>query len=651
MADTSVRRGLAVRPTVFPCVDAARVTLSAPPSRCAAPARPSDTCHSFICLCARLRECCVFSFLTRLEFRECYTRHFFFVMEEFENFEVTQEDLEQIDNIEINLLNSSFHISSEDEDDNILPLPSNKRRRRIIRSESEDSELENTTPDMPEHTQTDGGGWGPPEGKQRHLIAFTDISGPSYAVRSTMVNKSPVDFYSLFVPDNMLLFFVSATNKYAIEQISKKPNASAGARIKQWVPTNYAEMKKFLSLLLFMGVVKLPKISDYWSKDKVIGHPFAKTIMSRNRFEIMLRMLHFSEDDEKNKSDRLHRVRKLMNDLNESFRKHFTANENICIDESMVPFRGRIIFRQYNKQKRHKYGVKLFKLCSTPGYTHKVNIYAGKNIDTINTTPTNVVMNMCEDYFNRGHTLHTDNWYTSVDLARKLLDKQTHLVGTLRKNRRGLPKKVTSTKLKKGQYYAEESRDGITVLKWKDKRDVLVLSTKHSVRFLEITKRGKVVKKPHIILDYNKAKGGVDLADQLASYSTPLRKSIRWYKKIALDMLLNISLINAYVLYQSVCKTKIKVTDFRIAVLKSFYANLQVDEPDPSRPKRKKHVLVKLDGPSRKTRRNCGECYKTNVKNLGRLQARNKTKKVNTFCSVCPEKPILCHDCFFKIHF
>ncbi|CAK1600443.1 unnamed protein product [Parnassius mnemosyne] len=188
-------------------------------------------------------------------------------------------------------------------------------------------------------------------------------------------------------------------------------------------------------------------------------------------------------------------------------------------------------------------------------------------------------------------------------------------------------------------------------MKWKDKRDVLVLSTKHSVRFVEIIKRGQVVKKPQIVLEYNKAKGGVDLADQMASYSTPLRKSIRWYKKIALDMLLNIAMINAHVLYQSVTKTKIKVTDFRVAILKSFCAKQQADEPALTRPKRQKHILVKLDGPSRMTRRNCGECYKMNVKNLGRLQARNKTKKVNTFCSVCPEKPILCHDCFFKLHF
>lgn len=109
------------------------------------------------------------------------------------------------------------------------------------------------------------------------------------------------------------------------------------------------------------------------------------------------------------------------------------------------------------------------------------------------------------------------------------------------------------------------------------------------MRFVEITKRGKVVRKPQIVIEYNKTKGGLDLADQMSSYSTPLRKSIRWYKKIGIDMLLNIALTNAHILYQSVNKKKIKMTDFRIAILKS------------------------------KTRRNCGECYKRNVKNLGRL--------------------------------
>lgn len=110
-----------------------------------------------------------------------------------------------------------------------------------------------------------------------------------------------------------------------------------------------------------------------------------------------------------------------------------------CVDESMVPFRGRLLFRQYNKQKRHKYGIKLFKLCTLPGYTFKINIYAGKQNEEINVTPQNVVKNLCQDLLNKGYSLYTDNWYTSVSLARELLKNETHLIGILRKNRRHFP--------------------------------------------------------------------------------------------------------------------------------------------------------------------------------------------------------------------
>lgn len=162
----------------------------------------------------------------------------------------------------------------------------------------------------------------------------------------------------------------------------------------------------------------------------------------------------------------------------------------MCVDESLIPFRGRVIFRQYNKSKQHKYGIKLFKLCSNPGYTVKVQVYAGKNYDNVNTTPTNVVFALCEGYLNKGHTVCTDNWYTSLDLAQKLLAGQTHLIGTLRKNRRGLPQIVVQRNLKAGEFSAQENADGITIMKWKDKRDVLLLSTKHSVSFRRITKKG-----------------------------------------------------------------------------------------------------------------------------------------------------------------
>ncbi|KAF9405431.1 hypothetical protein HW555_013827 [Spodoptera exigua] len=85
--------------------------------------------------------------------------------------------------------------------------------------------------------------------------------------------------------------------------------------------------------------------------------------------------------------------------------------------------------------------------------------YMGKRGETETTTPTNVVMSLMEGYLEKGHTLYTDNWYTSIDLGRKLLDKETHLVGTLCKNRKYLPKDVINGKIKKGEFRAKENED------------------------------------------------------------------------------------------------------------------------------------------------------------------------------------------------
>ncbi|CAG5056959.1 unnamed protein product [Parnassius apollo] len=276
--------------------------------------------------------------------------------------------------------------------------------------------------------------------------------------------------------------------------------------------------------------------SRHRSTDPMFRQDFAKNAMTRNRFEILLRMLHFSNNEETEKSDRLHKIDKLVKTLNMNFQAHFIPNESLCVDESLIPFRGRIIFRQYLKQKRHKYGIKIFKLCTTPGYTFRLEIYAGKSSESKNNTPTNIVLNLCSNLLNKGHTMYTDNWYSSVDLADKLLDSETHLVGMLRKNRKRLPKEVTETKLKPGEYISRETQRGITVMKLRDKREVLLLSTKYSNILKESTsKRGIVTKNPKIILPYNQVKSAVDLSDQMSAYSTPLRKTVKWYRKHACE--------------------------------------------------------------------------------------------------------------------
>lgn len=45
-----------------------------------------------------------------------------------------------------------------------------------------------------------------------------------------------------------------------------------------------------------------------------------------------------------------------------------------------------------------------------------------------------------------------------------------------------------------------------------------------------------VEKKNSAIVDYNKGKQAIDLLDQMISYFTPLRKTIRWYQKEAFEL-------------------------------------------------------------------------------------------------------------------
>lgn len=81
-------------------------------------------------------------------------------------------------------------------------------------------------------------------------------------------------------------------------------------------------------------------------------------------------------------------------------------------------------------------------------------------------------------YLGKGHSLYMDNYYNSVTLSNVLLNKQTHVTGTLRNNRKGNPKEVVNKKLKKREHVWK--RKGLVyVSKWKDKRDVVCITTNH----------------------------------------------------------------------------------------------------------------------------------------------------------------------------
>jgi len=205
---------------------------------------------------------------------------------------------------------------------------------------------------------------------------YADTPGLALFVNLT-ADSHLVEFVNLFLTDDVLTLFVTETNRFAEQFISNsrlKPKATAHS----WHATDQAEMKKFLGLLLLMGVVKEPRVEDFWSTDPATAMQAFNNTMIRDMFELLLKFWHFCNNDEQLEGDRLFKLRNICDLLISQFQSVYTPEKEVSIDESVVLCHGRLIFRQYFPGKHHKYGVKLYLLCETSGYVWNMLVYCSK---------------------------------------------------------------------------------------------------------------------------------------------------------------------------------------------------------------------------------------------------------------------------------
>jgi hypothetical protein len=206
----------------------------------------------------------------------------------------------------------------------------------------------------------------------------------------------------------------------------------------------------------------------------------------------------------------------------------------------MLLFRGRLSFRQYIKNKKAKYGIKFYELTTFDGYVLNVIMYAGKddeNENNVGKKTEKLVMRLMRPYLLKGHWLFMDNYYNSVTLSQNLLDLKTHTAGTLRSNRKDNPKELIQKKIKKGEHFWVR-KNKVYVSKWQDKRSVLMLTTLNHPQLVEVTnRRGQKRMKPLEVSTYNQYMSGIDRADQMVSYYSSPRKTLRWYKKVFFHVL------------------------------------------------------------------------------------------------------------------
>jgi hypothetical protein len=333
----------------------------------------------------------------------------------------------------------------------------------------------------------------PNETSVANIFPFTSRTG----LKCQNLLHSELDYFKLFFNDELIEIVVNETNKYA-EQNQQNATENHSHSLK-WTDTNPAEIHRFFALTLLMGHIEKDTFSDYWSTNELIETPIFGKIMSRDRYLHILKYLHFCDNTQAqpDKSDpnydRLWKMRNIFDLLNKSFKIAYDPTEEISVDEVIVKFKGRVLFKQYIPKKHKRWGMKIYKLCDKSGYTYHMEMYLGKDKNKDNPSQSashSLVMKITECIKDKGHKLYMDNFFSSPKLFMELFENyKINSCGTMRPNRKFYPKFNKTSKKKERGNFEVKFANGMTALKWTDKRDVFMLTNMHNPQIKEFNEK------------------------------------------------------------------------------------------------------------------------------------------------------------------
>lgn len=388
---------------------------------------------------------------------------------------------------------------------------------------------------------------------------------------------TPLTYFLKYIPNEIFNKYEFHTNQYAQQN-----------NVSGYKPTDANEIKRLFGLHILMGCLKFPRLRLYWSP--ILNLEIFNKNMSCKRFCQLRQNLHVADnlDRPKNCTDKFYKTRPLI----DAVRAHclsINVEENICIDEQIIPFKGRLSIKQYMKGKPNPWGIKVYVLCGKTGIPYDFFIYQGANTGL---PPANlnrfgfgasVILKLAERLQNQGHNLFFDNFFSSYNVFEILRSHGINAAGTVRINRFASPPIMPDKdimKKQRGFCDSVTSRDGkVTLVKWRDNKPINLASNFVGVGSTDTAQRWDKsenkyisVNRPEIVQLYNRNMGGVDLLDQLISYYRVFIQSRKWPLRITTHFL-DFAICSSWLEYKRDCESRNEpkknvkdLLDFRLEV-------------------------------------------------------------------------------------
>ncbi|XP_067101180.1 piggyBac transposable element-derived protein 4-like [Osmerus mordax] len=460
-------------------------------------------------------------------------------------------------------------------------------------------------------------------------FAPTNPPGPQLDQTATY---TVLELFQLFFTNSVLQTIIQNTNDFGSTHHSTPS--------KPWIDLTLQDMFSYLSVIIYMGLVKCSALTDYWRGGKLYSFPFTKRFMTGKKFFSISRALRLSSmaDDEANKQrigteafDCLSKIKPLYHEIREACKRNYHPDQEIAIDARTVHIGG----KQYLKNEPVRGGYKVFVLVdSKSGYMWDFFVYEGKlqGSSGLGLGYESVMKLVDTPLLGTGYKLFVDHLYSSPALFLVLLHKKIWACGPILTKRSGCPKKkVNSLDSECASGSIRWIRnDSLLFVQWRDARDVYLCSTFHTAHAQDTVQRRvkgadqrwilKDIPVPPAVKEYNQCMGGVALSDTLMGNYNLNRKTQSWYKAF-FHYFLDIAMVNAFLLHTDIATVEGQVP----LTQKAFRETLAEELAEvgchtgrakvPSAPPTAHHRLVHISGDSTAGRLKCRNCgAKTPVK-------------------------------------
>uniref|UniRef100_A0A8C1T844 PiggyBac transposable element derived 5 n=1 Tax=Cyprinus carpio TaxID=7962 RepID=A0A8C1T844_CYPCA len=326
---------------------------------------------------------------------------------------------------------------------------------------------------------------------------YQDTHGPTQKMPAT---ATAMDFFQLFVPDNVIQNMVTQTNMYA-----KKYQERFGSD-EGWTNVTLTEMKAFLGYVTSTSVNRCESVLSIWSSGFFSNRSIALK-MSQARFEKILKYFHVvAFRSSQGGSQGLYKIQPFLDSLQQSLASSFRPSQTQVLHEPLIDedpvFISTCTERELRKRKKRKFSLWV-RQCSSTGFICQIYVHLKEGpgpdgLDTLKNKPqlhSLVAKQLCQNLAGRNAVIFTGPSITSLNLFQEFEKQGIYccgLLSTRKSDCTGLPQSMlinTEAPQQRGQSNIR-MRGNMSIINWYNKGNFRFLTNAYSP-----TKEGVIIKR------------------------------------------------------------------------------------------------------------------------------------------------------------